>query len=114
VVPKLEPGVLYEPTAQTVAGSDGTALTPLKWLLPLGLGLGLATTLQRVPSQCSTRVRPARFASYREPTAHASFAPGASTSSRLWLPAKPGWACRTQAVPVQRSSTLRNVGGRGV
>src|SRR5262245_9081237 len=96
---------LEEPTAQT---SPVAALTPLsRWSLPPTLGL--TTTDQALPFQCSVRVRSIGMAplrSCRVPTAQTSVADLAATPDRVSLDAGLGLVTIDQAVPFQCSTRV--------
>src|SRR5207302_227070 len=80
-----------------------TAATPLSWL-SLALGFGLGTTLQALPSQCSTSVTtgPVR----PTPAAHISLLDSAATALRLlWLPGL-GLGTTLHALPSQCSTSV--------
>src|SRR5262249_938517 len=91
---------VYDPTAQTSLAV--TAATPSSWLMA-DPWLGLATTRQLAPSQCSMRVWPGLLS----PTAQTSLAVTAATSLS-WLMVDPwlGLATTLQLAPSQCSTRV--------
>src|SRR6478672_10752175 len=103
----LFPGRPFEPTAQMFVAD--TASIPLRKLSAPAMGLGLATTLNACPFQCSISVRlwpPASGVSY--PTAHAlvgliAVTPSSSVvvplSGAAWIDHLVPFQCSTSGLP---------------
>src|SRR5258707_1371584 len=88
------------PAAQT--SFDETAVTPSN--SPPFLGVGLATTRQLLPFQCSIKVLSEPPLPNRIPTAHTSLLATPATPDRLSL-LKGGWGTMLRCVPSKCSAT---------
>src|SRR5262249_58865034 len=90
------------PVGRWVAGRTSAPFSPLS--VP---GLGLATTLQLVPFQCSISVCPVPAALRNRPTAHTSLAETAAAAARLLKPVLAlALATTLQLVPFQCSISV--------
>src|SRR5262249_44039588 len=97
------PLVTVNPTAHRSVGEmTATPFSPLS--VP---GLGLATTLQLVPFQCSASVCPVPVVLRNRPTAHTSLAETAAAAARLLNPVLAlGLGTVLQLVPFQCSISV--------
>src|SRR6187397_802634 len=96
----------YIPKAQTSSGERAATLRSWFSASPVVLGFGLGTSVQLVPSQCSTNVTVAPDEARCDPTAQAFVGEIAVTASRLLPRAGCGVETMLQFVPFQCSTRL--------